>query len=182
MGRAVQNLCRNHLMAKANGNHSSAARVGGTPTGFLGYAAEACAQPEALSADTDAATLTIVHPSMARIEHDVTIKAGTQTPGVHLLTIPIAPEAYGVRIYQGAEARFPKGFWFTSKKGNHIYGVRAGKDIHPLYVGKEQVTLPQDRSLLPSDADILQAASGALADDLQETAAGLTGEIERRIA
>jgi hypothetical protein len=182
MGRAIQNLCRKHLIGLAGSRHDSAQKIGGTPTGFLGYAAEACAQPAALSADAEAATLTIVHPSMARIEHDVTIRAGTQTPGIHLLTIPIAPEAYGYRIYQGADPRFPGGFWFTSKKGNAIYGVRDGKDIHPLYVGKEEVTLKQDRSLLPSDAEIMKVANDSFEEDLRETVAGLSGEIERRVA
>jgi hypothetical protein len=182
MGRAVQNLCRNHLIGLAATRHESASRLGAQPTGFLGYAAEAAAQPEALSADSAGATLTIVHPGMSRVGQDVTITAGTQTPGVKLLTIPIAPEAYGVRISKGDNPRFAGGFWFTSKKGNAIYGVREGKDIHPLYVGKESVTLKQDRTLLPGDEEIMDAAMNALSDDLAETAAGVSEEIQRREA
>lgn len=193
MGRAVQNLCRNHLIGIAAARHRTATEYGAAPTGFWGYAAEAVAQPQALSADSQAATITITHPGIGRVAHDVTITAGSQTPGVTLLTIPISGEAYGHRIFKGENPRFPGGFWFTSKRGNKIYAIPqegfhvndAGKKVRnlkPLYLGLPSVTLKQDRTLLPSDEDILAAAMQSLQDDLSELAQGLGDEIERNIA
>jgi hypothetical protein len=193
MGRAVQNLCRKHLISIAGSRHDTAGRLGATPTGFWGYAAEAASRPQALSADSAGATLTIVHPGIGRAGHDVTITAGTQTPGATLLTIPIYGEAYGKRIFKGENPRFPGGFWFTSKKGNKIYAIpqegyhtnAAGKKVRnlkPLYLGLPSVTLKQDRTLLPSDEDILAVALDALKDDPEELQAGLGEEIERRAA
>jgi hypothetical protein len=182
IGRSLQNLCRHHLIGIAGSRHATASRLGATPTGFYGYAAEQIAQPGALSADANGATLTFTHPGMARVGHDVTITAGTQTPGVTLLTIAIDSEAYGHRISQGMSPRFPGGFWFRSKKGNMIYAIREGKELRPLYLGLPSVTQKQDRSLLPSDAKILKTATDTLGDELSEVAAAAGDEINRRTA
>lgn len=182
IGAAVQNLIRNHFLKLQSSRHESAERVGGTPTNYWGKAAESVSLPAAVRADEIAAVVAINAPGIGRVDHDVTIKAGTQTPGVEYLTIPIAAESYGNRIFQGEEGRFEGGFFFKSKKGNLLYGVREGKGIHPLYLLKPEVTLKQDRSLLPSDQEILDAAMASLKQDLQSLLGETDAEINRREA
>jgi hypothetical protein len=177
MGRAVQNLCRRHLIGLAATRHATANKLGAQPTHFLASAAAAAAQPQALSADASGATITIGHPGIGRVGHDVDIRP---TGGRQFLTIPISADAYGHRIRQGENPRFAQGFFFTSKNGNLLYGIKDGKTLHPLYALETEVHLKQDRTLLPSDQEILHTALAALQDGLEHRAAVAGGEIERR--
>lgn len=170
IGRAIQNRIRHYLIVLAGTRHTWATKLGATPTGFLGLAAEAVMQPGVLTADAGGCTLAVYSPGMGRTFHDVTIRPGE---GKQYVTIPIAAESYGKRIRQGEEPRFPGGFFFKSKKGNLLYGLREGEGIHPLYLLEKEVEQPQDRSLLPSDADFLQTACNALRDWLED----LKGEL-----
>jgi hypothetical protein len=167
MGRAVQNLCRRHLLGLATTRHATAHKLGAQPTHFLASAADAAARPQALSADATGATITIVHPAIGRAGHDVDIRP---TGGRQFLTIPISADSYGLRINQGENPRFPNAFFFTSKKGHLLYGVKAGQTIHPLYALKTEVRLKQDRTLLPSDQEIMRTALASIQDDLQKIA------------
>jgi hypothetical protein len=151
----VQEKVRHYLIVLAGTRHASAERLGGTPTGFLASAAEAVAQPECLSADADGCTISVYSPGMGRAFHDVTLRPGE---GKQYLTIPIDGEAYGNRINKGDGPRFPGGFFFTSKKGNLLYGLREGEGIRPLYLLKKEVHQAQDRTLLPSDDELTHCA------------------------
>jgi len=179
IGRAIQNAVRHYLIVLAGTRHTWATKLGGTPTGFLAMAAEAVSLPEVLSADADGCTISVYSPGMGRAFHDVTIRPGE---GRQYVTIPIAGEAYGNRIRQGDSPRFPGGFFFTSKKGNLLYGLRDGEGIHPLYLLKREVHQNQDRSLLPSDEELLQAGCDALADYLEATSKETDQTIETRTA
>ncbi len=179
MGRAVQNLCRRHLLGLAATRHATAHKLGAQPTHFLASAAGAAALPQALSADATGATITIVHPAIGRAGHDVVIRP---TGGRQFLTIPISADSYGLRINQGDNPRFPKAFFFTSKKGHLLYGVKAGQTIHPLYALKTEVRLKQDRTLLPSDQEIRQTALATLQTDLRQIGRGQGRQVERRPA
>jgi|HubBroStandDraft_1064217.scaffolds.fasta_scaffold61716_3 hypothetical protein len=165
MGRGVQNLCQRHVLSLAATRHATANKLGAAPTHFLAGAAAEAAQPQALRADESGATLTIVHPAIGRAGHEVKIRP---TGGRQYLTIPISPEAYGQTLMQGGNPRFPKAFFFASKKGNLLYGVKTGRTIHPLYALKTEVHLKQDRTLLPSDREIKQTAIAALQAGLPE--------------
>lgn len=179
MGRAVQELCRRYLIALAATRHATANKLGAQPTHFLASAAEAAAQPQALSADATGATITIIHPGIGRAGHDVDIRP---TAGRQFLTIPISADAYGQRIMQGENPRFPKGFFFTSKNGNLLYGIKAGPNIHPLYALKTEVHLKEDRTLLPSDREIGRTAFASLQRDLEKAGQGQGAQIQRREA
>jgi len=163
MGRAVQNLCRRHLLSLDATRHATANKLGAQPTHFLASAAAAAAQPQALRADASGAAITIVHPGIGRVGHDVAIRP---TGGRKYLTIPISAEAYGHRLMEGESARFPKGFFFTSKNGNLLYGIKEGRAIHPCYALKTEVHLKQDRTLLPTDQEIRRTAVATLQNDL----------------
>ncbi len=165
MGRAVQNLCQRHLLGVAATRHGTAHKLGAAPTHFLAGAAAAAAQPEALRADASGATITIVHPAIGRAGHEVDIRP---TGGRQYLTIPISTEAYGQSMMREGNPRFPKAFFFTSKNGNLLYGVKTGRTLHPLYALKTEVHLKQDRTLLPSDQEIQQTAITSLQAGLRE--------------
>jgi hypothetical protein len=165
MGRAVQNLCHRHLLGLAATRHGTANKLGAQPTHFLASAAAAAAQPEALRADASGATISITHPGLGRAGHEVDIRP---TGGRQYLTIPVSAEAYGQTMMHGGTPRFPKAFFFTSKNGNLLYGVKTGRTIHPLYALKTEVHLKQDRTLLPSDREITQTAISTLQAGLRE--------------
>jgi hypothetical protein len=177
MGRAVQNLCRRYLLGLAATRHATANKLGAQPTHFLASAAAAAAQPQALRADASGATITIIHPGIGRVGHDVAIRP---TGGRTYLTIPVSADAYGHRIMQDESPRFPKGFFFTSKNGNLLYGIKDGRAIHPCYALKTEVHLKQDRTLLPADKEIQLTALATLQNDLAKAGRGLRGEMERR--
>ena len=169
MGRAVQNLCHRHLLGLAATRHGTANKLGAQPTQFLAGAAAAALQPEALRADASGATITIVHPGIGRVGHDVDIRP---TGGRQYLTIPISAEAYGQTMMHGGDARFLRAFFFTSKNGNLLYGIKTGRTIHPLYALKTEVHLKQDRTLLPGDREIKQTATSTLQAGLREKQGG----------
>ena len=168
IGAAVEELCKTYVQQDAGNRHASAARVGGTPTGFLGNAVEGIS----FDSDEHGATVQFRHPWFAAVGHDVTIVPGTQTPGVTHLAIAIDSEAYGHRPMIGSAPRFPGSFVFKSKAGNLLLAMRVGKGkdakLRLLYYLAPSVTQKQDRTRLPGDADIKTAALGAAQRFLEE--------------
>jgi hypothetical protein len=162
-GNRVKESIRDHLIRLSGSRHATANRLGGTPTGFLGNAAEQVT----VEPDDFGVTVGVASPAVTRAFSDVTIRAGTQSPGVKYLTIPICGAAYGMRINKGMKARFKGGFFFRSKKGNLLYGMKLpDKTILLLYALKEQITQKQDRSLMPSDQELNTEALAGIADYL----------------
>jgi hypothetical protein len=167
LGVAVEGLCKRYVQADIGHRHASAEKLGAAPTGFLGGAIESIHT----TSDAAGATVDFQHPWFARVGHDVDIRPGE---GATHLTIPVAAEAYGKRIFVGdRQPRFPGGFFFVSKKGNLMYGVREGKGIKPLYFLPEHVHQEQDRSRLPDDQAILDTATGELRNQLDQRLAAL---------
>ena len=146
MGRAGQELCRDYLIGLAQTRHATATKLGGTPTGILGLAAEQINSPEALTANTDSAVISVESPALARVGHDVDIYP------IHAkaLSIPMNAEAYGHRYFKGAEKR-------TGAKWIFV------KHVHQT----------QDRTLLPSDEALADAGKAALSQDINDTLAGI---------
>ena len=148
-------LTREHITKASRARHKSAARLGAKPTGYLEKIAGSA---EAVRADgrPGLVTLTLQGAIFKRASGPVIVK-GTNK----MLTIPIAPESYGRRA-----AEMGKMFRITSRKGNVLLvqsDPNDKKKLKPLFVLKDQVTLPQDRDLLPSDQQYLKAAEKAAA-------------------
>lgn len=160
MGQAVKTLVRAHLVVRSQTKRNP---FGAPSSGFWGQAAEAVGRT-ALATDDTSVTLALNHPGMARAFGDVDIRPRS---GIYL-TIPKIAEAYNRRAYR------VKGlFFFKSKKGNAFLaeptgggsGVKSGLRIW--YSLVPRVFQKQDRSILPSDAE-LQSAALRGADDYVE--------------
>lgn len=75
------------------------------------------------------------------------------------LTIPATAAAYGRRAREFAGL-----FFVQFKSGTKALAKKDGKGIKVFYWLKESVTLPQDRELLPSDTQYLDAAEQGTRD------------------
>ena len=162
---AVSNLVRRHIAADAPRRHSSSQFNDGTGqrTGFL----EKAARKTVFHADAQHGEVVIPSPGFGRAFHDVEI---VPTHGA-ALTIPISSHAYGHRV---KELRSMGWVIFSPKKAEGAsanlgklmgYGPN-GEQAIPLYVLKKRVRQRQDRSLLPSDADISMTASRAMLSEI----------------
>ena len=163
---AVQILVRDHLSGEAMKRHASAFRLGATPTGILQQAA----RKTTFNATSDYGEVIIPSPAVARALGDVTI-----TPNAaHDLTIPINKLSYGRRA---KELRALGWKFFTPPEGHDkediLFGYRGkgkNREVVPLYLLKKQVEQKQDRSLLPSDAEIGTAAARAMVNEIKRVA------------
>jgi hypothetical protein len=181
IGTDEQLLVRDHFLALQGSRHASASRLGAQPTNYWGKAAESVSQADALSAGAESAVVSIAAPGIVRAVRDVDIHP---TGGRQYLSIPIASEAYGNRMLKGEGSRFPKGFFITSKKGNLLFVERVGEgktaQLHPLYLMKPSVHQPQDRTLLPSDAQILNTARKATGEFFTAALGEVNQAVEER--
>lgn len=146
-------LTRQHITKASRTRHKSAARLGANPTGYLEKIATA---QEGVKAEGTPGliTLRLQGEIFKRAFGQVTVKKDSKP-----LTIPIAAESYGRR----AKELGPM-FRIKSRKGNVLLVQNDPEDkkkLKLLYVLKDQVTLPQDRGLLPSDEQFLRAAEKA---------------------
>ena len=146
-------LTREHITKASKTRHKSAARLGATQTGYLEKIATA--QEGVKGEGTPGLiTLRLQGEIFKRAFGQVTVKKDSKP-----LTIPIAAESYGRR----AKELGPM-FRIKSRKGNVLLVQNDPDDkkkLKLLYVLKDQVTLPQDRGLLPSDEQFLRAAEKA---------------------
>jgi hypothetical protein len=151
MGTEVQVLTAEYLRKIAAARHSTAEKLGATPTGFLADASEKVAAPGALAANSDHAMLSISFPGVGRAFHEVKI-----TPKqAKFLAIPVHAIAYGKRarfLWDSLKLFIPKGSRFICMR------MRDGKTLLRLYVLVRSVTQPQDRTLLPSQEEWVEAA------------------------
>ncbi|MEI7730181.1 MAG: hypothetical protein WCO56_11455 [Verrucomicrobiota bacterium] len=142
IGESVQQGIRDHLAEVSRTRHNTAMRLGAAPSGFW----EKAVDNIGLNADGQRAEITIAHPGISRAEHDVTIVPGA---GKKALTIPLVAEAYNQRAY-----RMPGLFVLKAKDGKAYLAKSEGGAVRLFYKLVPSVTLKQDRSLLPSDAEI----------------------------
>lgn len=166
MGIRVREGIRDHLAELAESRHTTAERLGASPSGHLEQAARAV-EGAPIESTASAATITINHPGLGRALHDVTI---VPTGGRKALTIPVAAIAYNRRAGQ-----FDHLFVFKSKvTGNAFLAMRQPEKSTPpllLYLLVRSVTQKQDRTLLPSDEQ-LQSDAIAGAHDWFEAQMG----------
>lgn len=160
-------LTREHITKASKTRHKSAARLGATQTGYLEKIATSAEGVRGEGAPGQV-TLRLQGDIFKRAFGEVTVKKKDKW-----LTIPIAAQSYGRRA-----AEMGPMFRIKSRKGNQLL-VQTDPDdkkkIIPLYVLKEQVTLPQDRGLLPSDKDFLRAAEKAAVRFVKAQIAALEG-------
>ena len=146
-------LTREHITQASKTRHKSAARLGATQTGYLEKIATS-AEGVRAEGTPGQVTLRLQGDIFKRTFGPVIVKKKDKW-----LTIPIAPQSYGRRA-----AEMGPMFRIKSRKGNQLL-VQTDPDdkkkIIPLYVLKDQVTLTQDRGLLPSDQQFLKAAEKA---------------------
>lgn len=165
IGGRCQFAIRSHLLAKKRNPAGLASKIGAPVSGYYQQAAE---KTQLAGTDENKASITVNQPGIARAGGDITVIAGTQTPGVKYLTIPLDPEAYNNRIRQGTNFRFTGGFFIHSKNGNLLYCVKnPDGTLRPLYLLKPRVLIKQDRTILPSDAEILEAAASGVNDFME---------------
>lgn len=165
MADSVTELVRNHLSRIAPRHHISAHRLGATPTGHM----EEGARATHFTASTDSAEVIIPIAGLSRAFKPLTI-----TPkNAAALTIPISRQAYGKRV---GELRSNGWKIFPLKDVGVLMGTPPRSDgksadsgAIPLYVLHKRVRLKQDRSLLPSDAELGGTASKAMLDYIRRT-------------
>lgn len=153
---AVRIVVRDHLSAQSARRHFTAANLGAMPTGIL----EKAAAKTTFHADQDHGEVVIPTPAVARAFGDVTIAA--QRAGS--LTLPISRFAYAHRV---GELKANGWSIFRPKGHDILMGNLKDEDPVPLYILKKRVTQRQDRSLLPSDADIGTAAARAMVTEIR---------------
>ena len=155
---AVRILVRDHLFRIAPRHHISAHRLGATPTGHI----EKGARATHFTASANGAEVIIPIPGLSRAFGPLTI-----TPrNAAALTLPVSPHAYGKRV---GELRANGWNIFRPKGHDILMGSLGDDEAVPLYVLKRRVQLKQDRSLLPSDAELGTTASKAMLDYIRRT-------------
>lgn len=148
-GAEVQELTRQHIGALKRKGGSLASQKGAPASGFYKTAAQEVSGPEALSASSDEAVLTITSRGVARAFRDVEVRPQT----AQALAIPIHAAAFGHR----ARELWDRLGLFIPKGGRSICGMIGGV-VTPLYVLARRVVQRQDRALLPSDEKFQAAA------------------------
>ena len=157
----VENLVRRHILRIAPAHHTSADRLGATPTGHL----------------TKGARLTVSHATASEAEIIIPIPGISRafkplviTPkNASALTIPTAAQSYGQRV-----ARMRQLGWsiFRPKGKDVLMGAQQGEEPIPLYVLVRRVNQKQDRSLLPSDQELSTTAGRAIIGTIDRIAKG----------
>lgn len=156
---AVRILVRNHLSRIAPRHHISAHCLGATPTGHI----EKGARATHFTASSDSAEVIIPIAGLSRAFRPLTITPRT----ANALTLPVSSHSYGKRV---GELRANGWNIFRPKGKDTLWGkLQDEDDAVPLYVLKKRVQLKQDRSLLPSDAELGGTASRAMLDYIRRT-------------
>ena len=156
---AVRILVRNHLSRIAPRHHISAHRLGATPTGHI----EKGARATHFTASSDSAEVIIPIAGLSRAFRPLTITPRT----ANALTLPVSSHSYGKRV---GELRANGWNIFRPKGKDTLWGkLQDEDDAVPLYVLKKRVQLKQDRSLLPSDAELGGTAARAMLDYIRRT-------------
>ncbi len=144
-GRQLWADIRAHLRKEAGPRHATASRLGANPTGHL----EKAAQSTEWTADTDAATVTVHSPGISRAFSALQI-----TPrNAKALTTPVHSLGYGRRASEVSAAHR----LFRPKGKDYLMADLEGTPT-VIYLLRKAVTIPQDRGLMPSDAELKASA------------------------
>lgn len=172
----VENLVRRHILRIAPAHHIWANKLGATPTGHLTKGARLTHS----TSGADYAEVIIPIPGISRAFKNLSI-----TPkNAAALTIPIASQSYRQRAARMRQLGWTlfrppaKGAHLTSRAPRRydsyqdlLLGSKDG-DAVPLYLLKKRVEQRQDRTLLPSDAEIGATAGTAITAVIDRIAKG----------
>lgn len=152
----IEELTRAHITTAAQTRHTTANRLGATPTQYL---LNKAASVEAIGSP-GRVLLSVSGEIFKRTFQPVTVTA----VNAKMLTIPVAAESYGKRA-----GEFSDLFVYQSKGGSGpaFLARREGKTMKFLFLLKRSVVLPQDRGLLPSEEDIFKTVEQTADDQLQ---------------
>lgn len=148
MAQGLYTLLRQHFHAESKQRHATAHRLGASPTGHL--------ESVTLSTQADASGgfVGIASPGIRRALGPLHIRPRNASA----LTIPIAAESYGKRAGQLARQGWDIFRGKTRVGRDILFGRNAAGKVRMLYVLRASVLIPQDRSLLPTDAAMRNAA------------------------
>lgn len=146
IGASSEAGTRSYLRKIAPNKHATANKLGASPTGYLIKRAELVEG----TGNRDRAKITVTGAIFKRVFGPVTVTARKKK----MLTIPWRAEAYGKRAGEFGDELFV----YRSKQGRAFLARNVGGIMQLLYLLKRSVTLPQDRSLLPSDEQFAQFA------------------------
>ncbi len=155
MGMGVETLVRTHLRTTKATKRN---RLGATSTGFW----QKVLASVTVSANESEAVVSIPYRGAALHYYGGTI---SPVNGARNIAIPARTEAHGKtpRKFKGEQLRF---IMFRSGS-KALAGRRSGLVYYWL---KDQVTIPEDKSVLPTDSDMSDAALQAAANYLAATA------------
>jgi len=151
-------LTREHIVRTAPSRHRWADKLGARPTGHY---ASAQSSVEA-GGDASGAWVSAACPGLSRAFGPLTVRPSS----ARALTIPDSAAAYGRRAEE-LEARG----WriFRPGKSRVLMGAPpGGGGPVRLYVLARSAKIPQDRGLLPSDAELAEAAARGMARRVRE--------------
>lgn len=163
IGAAAEAGTRLHIRSAATQRHTTAGRLGATPTGYLTKRAELVQG----KGNATQAEITVTGAIFKRVFGPVTVRPTAKK----MLAIPMRAEAYGKR-----PGEFNDLFIYRAKQGRLFLAKQTTPGrLQFFFLLKASVVLPQDRGLLPSDAQFGKmaelAARGYLRKQLR--AAGL---------
>ena len=162
MGSAVRLLLVGHFTTLAGSRHTTAQRLGATPTGYLESLAENFDQTTTVAVDEGGVSLTMRHPAISRALRDITI---TPKNG-QFLTIPLNALAYGRRVGEFEKFRLVRkgeGGGSAEKKA----APAPFDNSIPAWLLVRSVTQRRDPSLLPAFDEINTAAAHGAASEIK---------------
>lgn len=157
IGGRAEKLTESHLVAIAQTRHATAQRLGASPSGHWGQAAE----KTSFEADAEGATITINQPGISRAAHDVKIEPG---PGKKYLALPAIAAAYNQRAYRLPDLHPIVRSIEGEKRAIGLGKKDAAGTETVWYWLVKSVTQTQDRTLLPSDEEYRLAALAGIGD------------------
>lgn len=151
-GVALATMLRGYLRRQGAARHATADRLGATPTQHI---IKGAARVTSFST-ADSATVSVPIAGISRAFRPLTIRAQKADN----LTIPVAAASYGHRVREMKRLGWSV---FRPKGRDFLMGKMGGeKEAKILYALKKQVVIRQDRSLLPSDAEISRSINLAI--------------------
>jgi hypothetical protein len=162
----LEQVTRSHITKASLTRHKTATRLSAKPTGYL-EKKEGTVESQVTGNADGLIQISVYGDIFARVDGPVSVKPRTKK----WLAIPATAEAYGKRPYEIDGLRF-----VLMKKGKLAALVRVkGTDGKPksevIFWLKKGVTLPQDRGLLPSEQQYLDAMEMAANDFMTALAA-----------
>lgn len=172
--KALEVKVRSHVARISAGRHSSAGRLGASPTGHYRKGMRGIAG----HATANGGEVVIPIAGISRAYHDITLTTPT-SEGKQFLTIPKHAAAYGHTVPElksrgwtffrppadGAKLISKKPRRFDKYK-NCLMGSKNGEKPVIMFALAEAVHQRQDPSLLPSQAECAQVVSSAMTADI----------------